>query len=263
MKQPRNGVCPVCGAAVQENARFCLHCMTSFDEKTKITPPARKKRGGVLAAVLGCALLLLGAGIFFVLKNASPAEPTREAGTETGTSDGTAEPGSADPAAEPDTQRFVGTDADTYAALTERYFREEHEDAVTPKNFGKGTQICFYDAPTHASPDDYFMYVYPETVNDISDGIKICLDHDLEGASIRQKELDAVLTGITPCIAAYLSLTEGADVSLEEVADLFIRNARQADGGITGSDFAYGGSTVSVTLEGTGRWDVVVFCKKK
>ena len=82
MKQPQNGVCPVCGAAVQENALFCLHCMTSFDEKTKIPPPAQKKRGGVWAAVLGCVLVLLGVVIFFVLRNNPPADPAHEAGTE-------------------------------------------------------------------------------------------------------------------------------------------------------------------------------------
>lgn len=82
MKQPINGVCPVCGAAVQENARFCLHCMTSFDEKTKIPPPAQKKRGGVRLVALLSVLVLLGAGILFVLVRTSSVDPSPKADTE-------------------------------------------------------------------------------------------------------------------------------------------------------------------------------------
>ncbi|MBR4744711.1 MAG: zinc ribbon domain-containing protein [Oscillospiraceae bacterium] len=83
MNPPENAVCPVCGAALQENARFCLHCMTSFDEKTEIPATGLPKRAARKRAVLlACALLLLaalGAGVFFLLsgKNA-PSVPDGE-----------------------------------------------------------------------------------------------------------------------------------------------------------------------------------------
>ena len=91
MKQPQNGVCPVCGAALQENACFCLHCMTSFDEKTRIPPPAKQKRRGMWAVVLSSVLVLLGVGIFLVFRNALSAGPEQNAGTEQ-TQDETREP---------------------------------------------------------------------------------------------------------------------------------------------------------------------------
>ncbi len=52
--------CPKCGASIQENARFCLYCMTSFEEKTPIkTEKETKKRWPIIiAAVLVLALIL-------------------------------------------------------------------------------------------------------------------------------------------------------------------------------------------------------------
>ncbi len=76
MNQTQNGVCPVCGAAVQENARFCLHCMTSFDRKTEIPVPRAKKRTALWAIPLACVLLLLlGAGVVLLLKNGATSGP--------------------------------------------------------------------------------------------------------------------------------------------------------------------------------------------
>ena len=28
--------CPFCGENIEDNAKFCIYCMTSLDEKTKI-----------------------------------------------------------------------------------------------------------------------------------------------------------------------------------------------------------------------------------
>lgn len=81
MKQPQNGVCPVCGAAVQENAGFCLHCMTSFDQKTEM-PAMRAKKRAARIVPLDCVLLaLLIAGVVFAIKyikTGVPAAPTAE-----------------------------------------------------------------------------------------------------------------------------------------------------------------------------------------
>lgn len=60
--------CPYCGAELQENARFCLYCMKSLQEKTPITAPqARRWRGkrllvplAALLAVLAIAALVIG-----------------------------------------------------------------------------------------------------------------------------------------------------------------------------------------------------------
>ena len=81
MKQTQIGVCPVCGAAVQENARFCLHCMTSFDEKTEIPVARAKKRTAAWAIPLVCVfLLLLGTGVVLLLKNGATSDPAQTQG---------------------------------------------------------------------------------------------------------------------------------------------------------------------------------------
>lgn len=62
--------CPKCKAEIQENARFCLYCMTSFEEKQPIESPkeSNKRWPYILAAVLGLVLIVLSA-ILFVPKN--------------------------------------------------------------------------------------------------------------------------------------------------------------------------------------------------
>lgn len=54
--------CPVCGAELEENARFCLYCMTPLEEKQKITFPKSKRARWlvILAAVLVLALAVGG-----------------------------------------------------------------------------------------------------------------------------------------------------------------------------------------------------------
>lgn len=61
--------CPVCKAEIEDNARFCLYCMTSFDEKEEIKPE-KAKRGSPLWFIAGAVILLgICAVIFFALKS--------------------------------------------------------------------------------------------------------------------------------------------------------------------------------------------------
>lgn len=76
-------LCPNCKAALDDNARFCLCCMTSLDEKEQIPPPMPKVRRWPL--VLLC-ILLFGALAFFIVRPTpgtpkEPATPT-QAGNE-------------------------------------------------------------------------------------------------------------------------------------------------------------------------------------
>lgn len=60
--------CPKCKAEIQENARFCLYCMTSFEEKqTTITPKENNKRWlYIIAAVLVLAVIAIS--VFLLIK---------------------------------------------------------------------------------------------------------------------------------------------------------------------------------------------------
>jgi len=50
--------CPFCKADIEDNARFCLYCMKTLNEKEAIPPPQRKKPWWLLA-VVGLLLVLL------------------------------------------------------------------------------------------------------------------------------------------------------------------------------------------------------------
>ena len=58
--------CPKCKAEIQEEARFCLYCMTSFEEKQTIeTPKVNNKRWlYIIAAVLAVVLVIISIVLF-------------------------------------------------------------------------------------------------------------------------------------------------------------------------------------------------------
>ena len=69
--------CPKCKAALDDNARFCLHCMTSLDEKEPIPPPATQVRRWPL--VLLCVLLVGVLLLFAVFGFFSSQKKTNDA----------------------------------------------------------------------------------------------------------------------------------------------------------------------------------------
>ena len=67
--------CPKCGAELQENARFCLYCMTSLEEKEKIKTKTDKNYWWlyIIAAIL--VILLILVFVFSPLLNDKPNSP--------------------------------------------------------------------------------------------------------------------------------------------------------------------------------------------
>ena len=66
--------CPKCKAEIQENARFCLYCMTSFDEKQAVDADRNTDKRWLIIAAALLALLLIGAVIAFSLNCGGPSE---------------------------------------------------------------------------------------------------------------------------------------------------------------------------------------------
>lgn len=67
--------CPYCKADIEDDARFCLYCMTSLDEKEKIPEPKYKNKRrwlAIPAALL--ALILIGGGFGFIVSRKAPAD---------------------------------------------------------------------------------------------------------------------------------------------------------------------------------------------
>ncbi len=72
--------CPYCGAELQENARFCLYCMKSLQDKQTIeTPRVKKWRWLIPIAAAGTAIAIL---LFFVLRQEAPAPETNAESTQ-------------------------------------------------------------------------------------------------------------------------------------------------------------------------------------
>lgn len=65
--------CPKCGANIQDNARFCLYCMTSFEEKKPVENEKEKNKRWIyfITAVLVVALLFSAIFIFAPKNNKS------------------------------------------------------------------------------------------------------------------------------------------------------------------------------------------------
>lgn len=62
--------CPKCKAEIQEEARFCLYCMTSFEEKQTIeTPNENNKRWLIIIAAVLVLILIVVAILLFAQKD--------------------------------------------------------------------------------------------------------------------------------------------------------------------------------------------------
>ena len=77
--------CPFCKAEIEENARFCLYCMTSLEDKQEIAIPKRKNKRWlvVLAAVLVFVLVVFS--ICLALRKDSPKDISNGASSESQT----------------------------------------------------------------------------------------------------------------------------------------------------------------------------------
>lgn len=77
--------CPKCHAEIQENARFCLYCMTSFEEKTPIEAEKENTKRWlyIIAAVL--VFVLVGLCIFTLAGKDNPSNSPGDTYTETET----------------------------------------------------------------------------------------------------------------------------------------------------------------------------------
>ena len=77
--------CPKCHAEIQESARFCLYCMTSFEEKTPIEAEKENTKRWlyIIAAVL--VFVLVGLCIFALSGKDNPSNSQSDTYTETET----------------------------------------------------------------------------------------------------------------------------------------------------------------------------------
>lgn len=60
-------ICPKCKAEIQENARFCLYCMTSFEDKQNIENKNKDQKLGIYIAICILVAILIGCAVFFIV----------------------------------------------------------------------------------------------------------------------------------------------------------------------------------------------------
>ena len=77
--------CPKCHAEIQENARFCLYCMTSFEEKTPIEAEKENTKRWLYIIDAVLVFVLVGLSIFALTRKDNPSYTPSDTytGTET------------------------------------------------------------------------------------------------------------------------------------------------------------------------------------
>lgn len=77
--------CPFCKAEIEENARFCLYCMSSLEDKQEIVIPKEKNKRWlvILAAVLVFVIVIFS--ICLALRNKSPETDLNTSTNDTNT----------------------------------------------------------------------------------------------------------------------------------------------------------------------------------
>lgn len=135
-------LCPKCNAELDDNTRFCLHCMTSLDKKEQIPLPAQKRRRWQLL-LSGLLVLFIAAGIALFFNR--PEETEKPAITE------------------PLAQTEVSTDPD----VPETSQPEDLEDAATRTCTVDGVCYTFRratkeDHPTAIIIDNHYVLIHVE-----------------------------------------------------------------------------------------------------
>lgn len=77
--------CPFCKAEIEENARFCLYCMTSLEEKQEIAIPKEKNKRWLVVLVAVLVFVIVVFSICLALRKDSPNNTSNGASSESQT----------------------------------------------------------------------------------------------------------------------------------------------------------------------------------
>lgn len=151
--------CPHCGAQLQEQARFCLYCMRSLEEKPNITPKLPRSRRW-LPWVIGGIVLAAAVLIFLLSPGGEEAPSQRETATPSLPST-VATTSVAEGTSSQSICTFEGfTDSAMYADTT-------LWEPFMAFNMGTTGQWDKFSIPVHLPDSQMNLYFYHE-------GVKIC-----------------------------------------------------------------------------------------
>lgn len=130
--------CPKCKAEIQEEARFCLYCMTSFEEKQTIeTPKENNKRWLIIiAAVL--VLILIVVGILLFAQKNTPNNEENDTSTNSSISSDLVTPYNTT-SSEQQNSDSQGSETSTPTSNNQTQTPPKNENNITNNSSGKTT----------------------------------------------------------------------------------------------------------------------------
>lgn len=130
--------CPKCKAEIQEEARFCLYCMTSFEEKQTIeTPKENNKRWLIIiAAVL--VLILIVVGILLFAQKDTPNNEENDTSTNSSISSDLVTPHNTT-SSEQQNSDSQGNETSTPTSSNQTQTPPKNENNITNNSSGKTT----------------------------------------------------------------------------------------------------------------------------
>lgn len=130
--------CPKCKAEIGEEARFCLYCMTSFEEKQTIeTPKENNKRWLIIIAVV-LVLILIVVGILLFAKKDTPNNEGNDTSTNSSISSDSDSPDSTT-SSEQQNSDSQGNETSTTTSSNQTQTPSKNEGSTTNNSSGNRT----------------------------------------------------------------------------------------------------------------------------
>ena len=128
--------CPKCKAEIQEEARFCLYCMTSFEEKQTIeTPKENNKRWLIIIAAV---LVLIVVGILLFAQKDTPNNEGNDTSTNSSISSDSDTPDSTT-SSEQQNSDSQGNETSTPTSSNQTQTPSKNEGSTTNNSSGNTT----------------------------------------------------------------------------------------------------------------------------
>ena len=141
--------CPFCKAELEDEARFCLYCMTSLEEKQIIDPPKAVRRRWPWFTGTALLLCLAAVGIWF---SAAGSEPPVDIGGSTADRSTTTTSTVAETASS-GTESDARTDVYAAGVLLNVMITGKHpSEQIAQGRAGRIVRKC-----THINPDDRYQ----------------------------------------------------------------------------------------------------------
>ncbi len=137
--------CPKCGELIQENARFCLYCMTSFEEKQPVENEKTSNNPWLLIVIVLLLLAIIILGFFAITNDMDSNTSTPSTNSSQETNDNA-----------PHSSDYTNTDSKTTTTTP----KEEKEDKNPAQNNSNNSEIQNSENSDTSKPIETVSYNY-------------------------------------------------------------------------------------------------------